>query len=106
MPRLTLDITEGGKVARTYSVDGYDIAFGTLMDLIGLAEGADDPGKAFSQLGFIKPFLADLFPDITDEDIRRVRVSDAFRLLEEAMAVALEGIGRGPSPKAARKGRK
>ena len=83
------------EVEKTYTAESYDIMFGTVEEIMRVidldkigdnAEVAKMVVKGFSQ---IKPLLHDVFPEITDEELQRTKVSDLVNtILQIAVAVA------------------
>ena len=83
------------EVEKTYKAESYDLMFGTVeefmrvidLDKIGdNGEVAKMVVKGFSQ---IKPLLHDVFPELTDEELQRTKVSDIVQtILQIAVAVA------------------
>lgn len=91
---LKLNIYKGREVEKTYTADEFDIMFGTVEDLIQLidfdtfgdevndTQFAVAAGKmvygAFSQ---VKTLLKEIFPELTDEELKRVKVKEILPLL-------------------------
>jgi hypothetical protein len=83
------------EVEKTYKAESYDLMFGTVeefmrvidLDKIGdNGEVAKMVVKGFSQ---INPLLHDVFPELTDEELQRTKVSDIVQtILQIAVAVA------------------
>lgn len=83
------------EVEKTYTAESYDLMFGTVEEfmrvidldkIVDNAEVAKMVVKGFSQ---IKPLLHDVFPEITDEELQRTKVSDLVQtILQIAVAVA------------------
>lgn len=75
------------KVAKTLEADGYDLMLGTVEDFMGIidvdkindtTEVAKMVVKGYDQ---IKPLLMDVFPDLTDEDFRNIKVSELVQTI-------------------------
>lgn len=86
---MKLNVYNGREIEKTYVAETYDILFGTLEDIINIidiealsnreesvdfiAAVAKIVVKGFDQF---KPLLKDIFPGLTDEELRRVKVSE------------------------------
>ena len=86
--QLTLKIYEGKKVAKEYKAETIDFSFGVVEDVLdildfdGMKKGDNKEVatmivKASKQL---KPFLKDLFDDVTDEEIRHTRIQNLIEV--------------------------
>lgn len=95
---LKLNVYKGRQVEKTYIADSYDIMFGTIEDIIGvidldaLTNQKNDADfvravggvivKGFDQL---KPLLMDIFPELTEEELRRTRVKELVPLVMDVI---------------------
>lgn len=95
---LKLNVYKGRQVEKTYTADSYDIMFGTIEDIIGvidldaLTNQKNDADfvravggvivKGFDQL---KPLLMDIFPELTEEELRRTRVKELVPLVMDVI---------------------
>lgn len=79
---IKLNIYKGKKIEKTHTVDGYDLMFGTVEDFVNIIDidKLDDTKalavmivKGFSQL---KPLFLDIFPELTEEELKRTKVLD------------------------------
>lgn len=86
---MKLNVYKGREIEKTYTAETYDLMFGTLEDIISIIdldalnnkeESAEFVGavakvvvKGFDQF---KPLLKDIFSGLTDEELRRVKVSE------------------------------
>lgn len=102
--KLNIYNRETKEIAKTYQVDGVDLMFGTVEDILGVididklgdkTETAKMIVKAWTQL---KPFLKDIFPGLTDEEIKGVKINemipvffDIFKAISENMSVLVNG---------------
>lgn len=85
MSEITLNIYKEdnkNEVEKTYKADGYDLMLGTVEDFMAILdldninnniEVAKMVVKGYSQ---IKPLLKDVFPGVTDEELKRVKVPE------------------------------
>lgn len=108
---LKLNIYKGKTVEKTYVAETYDIMFGTIEDLINAIDfdkfmsGKDTDlingvasaiPKAF---GLIKPLLKDIFDGLTDDEIKRCRVSDIAKVLVNVIKFAILQVSEGATEK-------
>lgn len=95
---LTLNIYKGREIEKTYTADSYDIMFGTvediikLIDLDALTKSTDNADfvRAVGNLivkGFdeLKPLLMDIFPELTEDELRRTRVKEIVPLVMDVV---------------------
>lgn len=102
MSEITLNIYAKGnknKPAKTLKADGYDLMLGTIedfMEVIDLDKIDDNMElvkmvtKGYNQL---KPLLKDIFPDLTDEDYRGVKISDLVMCIMDVGRSIAESLG-------------
>lgn len=81
---MKLDVYKNQKeIEKTYEVDAYDLMYGTLEDIF---EILDDLGENSTNIELMRivsknrdklnNLLMDVFPDITDDDLRKVKLKD------------------------------
>lgn len=101
---LKLNIYKGREVEKTYTANTYDLMFGTMEDFIGIIE----PDKLFSNdkfdmgeaatklisggLNQLKPLYLDIFPGLTEEELRRTRVTDLVVIGKDVLKYSLNEI--------------
>lgn len=96
---LTLNIYDGGKVAKTYKANEFDLLWGTMEDLVNCVDldKADDNvevGKmVLKVLPQIKPLLKQIFPGVTDSEIRCAKVKELVPIFVSAFKYAFSEIG-------------
>lgn len=85
---LKLNVYKQGQIEKTYVAETYDLMFGTLEDIINIIDldalKSTDNGEFISAVAKIivkgfdqfKPLLKDIFPGLTDDELRRVKVSE------------------------------
>lgn len=102
--KLNIYNRESKEIEKTYTVDGVDLMFGTVEDILGIVdvdklndntEIAKMVVKAWGQL---KPFLKDIFPGLTDEEIKGIKINemipvffDIFQAISENINVLVSG---------------
>jgi len=101
---LKLNIYEKGKVVKTYETETADIMFGTLEDVIGVADidkltSGDsttwrlEVGKLIIKaIPLLTPFLCDVFPGVTTEELRNTKVKELIPIFTEVIAYAFSEI--------------
>ena len=101
MAEITLKIydRETKEIAKTYTVDSIDLMFGTVEDILNVID-IDKLGdqtevvkmivKGWQQL---KPFLKDVFPGLTDDDIKGVKINEMIPVFMQIFAGITENMG-------------
>lgn len=86
------------EIEKTYSVEGYDLMLGTVEDFMTIIdaeklsdniEAAKMMLKCYKQL---MPLLKDIFPDITDDELKRVKVNELVGTFMQVGACIIEGF--------------
>lgn len=109
--KLNIYNRETKELKKTYTTDSIELMFGTVEDILAVVdiEKFNDEKavavmiiKAWKEL---KPFLKDVFPGITDEDIRGIKINDMiptfmdiFRGISENMGVLVSGKNQNREP--------
>lgn len=100
---MKLNIYEKHKVVKTYEADSYDLMFGTVEDVAAavnldkIQAGTDAEiiravgEMVIGSMDLVKDLLKDLFPGITDEEIRKTKTTEIAKVLVE---VVIFTIGR------------
>lgn len=108
---LKLNIYEKKKVVKTYTAETYDLMFGTVEDLIDLIDldqlknGTDAEiiklvGKVIiNGMGIIKPLLKDIFEGLTDEELKKTKISEISTALVEIVKFSISQITKGTNGK-------
>lgn len=102
--KLNIYDRETKQIKKTYTVDSIDLMFGTVEDILNVVdidkltdqtEVAKMVIKGWAQL---KPFLKDIFPGLTDDEIKGVKINemipvffDIFKGISENMGVLISG---------------
>ena len=103
--QLTLNIYEAGQVSKTYTANEFDLMFGTIEDLVDLIDLDAFNGKANDTEfisaaakvvvgGFdnVKDLLKEIFPGLTDEELRKVKIKEVIPLLVQIIKYSLSEI--------------
>lgn len=102
---LKLNIYKNRVVEKTYSVDEFDIMFGTVEDIVSLidfnvfSKNISDAdlikmvmpliGGGFEQ---VKNLLKEIFPELNDEELKRVKIKEIIPLLVNLVSFSLNQI--------------
>lgn len=87
------------EIEKTYTVEGYELMLGTVEDFIGIIdiekladniEAAKMLLKCYKQL---IPLLKDIFPEVTDAELKRVKVNELVETFKQVGAAIIEGFG-------------
>lgn len=109
--KLKLNVYENKKIVKTCVAESYDLMFGTVEDLVyaidfdSIKEGNDaELIKAIAKavpktFKMIKPLLKDIFEDLTDDDLKHVRVLDIAKVLVNVVKFSFGQISEGVSGK-------
>lgn len=85
MPTMTLKIyseTDKNKVVKVHKAESYDLMFGTVEDIIDIIDVDKlKDAKSIAMVvikcwGQLKPFLKDVFPGLTDEELKHVKMKE------------------------------
>ena len=92
------DSKDRNKVAKTYEAEGYDLMLGTVedfMDIIDL-DKINDPNEvakmAIKAYGQLKPLIMDIFPELTAEEYKQIKVNDLVRLIVQIGTSIIESL--------------
>lgn len=108
---MKLNIYEGGKVSKAYETDTYDLMFGTVEDIadavnLDLMKTGSDKEVLAAVIGLtttakdtVKDLIKDIFPGITDEEIRRTKVREQATVLVEVINYTFSQIKKGTGTK-------
>lgn len=86
------------EVEKTYTVEGYDLMLGTVEDFMNIIDvDKMTDNKAVTKMvlqGFskLKPFVKDVFPEITDDEYKRVKVNDLIRMFIQLGTAVVENL--------------
>lgn len=97
--QLNLNIYKGRTVEKVYTADEFDIMTGTVEDLIALIDESAFQRGTVSDSDFVcavavmikggfeqvKSLLKELFPDVTDDELRRTKMKEIIQLLAQVL---------------------
>lgn len=92
------DKHDKSKVEKTYTVDGYDLMFGTVEEFVNVidVDKLDDNKEIMRMIieGYskLKPLLKDIFPGISDDELDRTKVTDLVRVIVDTGTAVVESF--------------
>lgn len=102
--KLNIYDRETKEIVKTYTTDSYDLMFGTVEDILNVVDLDNiNDQKAMAVMivkawGQLKPFLKDIFPGLTDDEIKGVKINEMipvfmqiFKGIGENMGVLMNG---------------
>ena len=99
---LVLNIYDGQNVIKTYTAETLDFSFGVVEDVLDALDfenmktgsKAELAGVVIKCSKQLKPFLRDLFPGVTDEELRNTRIQNLIEVFRGLYAYATEELGK------------
>ena len=98
--------TSQTEVAKTVTAETYDLMFGTIEDILGLLDAVSDTSdndaiiRAVTQnWGKLCILLLDVFPDLTREDIKHIKVRDVIPVMVQLFTYVIDGFKGGTGSK-------
>lgn len=103
---LTLNIYEGQNIIKTYTAETLDFSFGVVEDVLDALDFENMKTGSKAELAGViikcskqlKPFLRDLFPGVTDEELRNTRIQNLIEVFRGLYAYATEELGKAAGP--------
>lgn len=108
---MKLNIYEKKKVIKTYETSTYDLMFGTVedvanaIDIDSLKTGSDVEiikmvGKlVMSSMDTVKNLLKDIFDGLTDEELKKTKVSEIATVLVDVVKFTIAQLNLGVNEK-------
>ena len=108
---LKLNIYEKKNIVKTYTVETYDLMFGTVEDLLNVididniqAGDKTELVKAIAKilahsLDVVKPFLKDVFEGLTDAELRNTKLKEIIDVIANIITYSIEQITKGNNGK-------
>ena len=96
---IKLNIYNKREIVKTYTAEGYDLMMGTIedfMEIIDIEKINDTAAvakmvtKGFEQ---IKPLMKDIFPGLTDEEFRGIKVTELVQVIAQIGAAVINNLG-------------
>lgn len=104
---MKLNIYEKKQIIKTYEVDAYDLMFGVLEDVADaikldeLKTGTDTEiirmagNLVLHSMETVKDLFKDIFVGITDEELKKCKVSEMAIVLVDVVKYTLNQLGKG-----------
>lgn len=104
---LTLKIYDGKYVVKTYTADSIDFSFGVVEDVLDALKFEDMKTGDKTEVAAmivkcskqLRPFLMDLFPGVTAEEIRNTRVQNLIEVFRGLYLYAVGELGAAATQK-------
>lgn len=97
--QITLNIYNKQKeIVKTHTAEGYDLMMGTIEDFMDIidVEAINDTTalakmviKGYKQ---IKPLMQDIFPELTDEEFKGIKLADLITVIANTGAAVIENL--------------
>ena len=110
---IKLNIYDGNKIAKTYTANEVNLSFGVIEDVLELIDvekltAANDDVALMKEVikvvagafGQVKTILREMFPDITEDELKRARMKDVAVVLVTTFKFAFAEIAGLANPKA------
>ncbi len=89
-------------VAKTVTAETYDLMFGTVEDILGLLDAVSDDSDNDAIIRAVTRnwdklcvLLLDVFPGLTREDIKHIKVREVIPVMVELFAYVVDGFKGG-----------
>ena len=98
---ITLKIYNGNEIEKTYTAETIDFSFGVVEDILDALDLENIKSDSKTELAGViikcskqlKPFLKDLFPGVTDEEIRRTHMQNLVEVFRGLYHYATAELG-------------
>ena len=88
------------EIEKTYEIDNYDIMYGTVEDVLSMFDDIDDFGDNMQIFKVIQKnrtklndLLKDIFPDLTDDELRRIKLKELVPVFMGLFAYVQSSFG-------------
>lgn len=104
---MELNIYKKREIVKTYTADTYDLLFGVLEDVADAVKldemktGTDAEiikivtNLVLHSMGTVKDLLKDIFPGITDEELKHTRVSEIAQVIIDVVKYTIGQLMQG-----------
>lgn len=86
------------KLEKTYTAEGYDLMLGTVEDFMQIIDvdkinnNIELAKMVLKGYGQLKPLVMDIFPALTDDEFRRIKVNDLINTISQIGTSVLENL--------------
>lgn len=88
-------------IEKTYEIDNYDIMYGTVEDVLSIFDEIEDLSDNLQIFKVIQKnriklndLLKDIFPDLTDDELRRIKLKELVPLFIGLFTYIQASIGK------------
>lgn len=104
---MKLNVYKKREIVKTYEADTYDLMFGVLEDVADavhldeLKSGSDAEiikivgNLVLHSMGTVRDLLKDIFPGITDEELKNTRVSEIAQVIIDVVKFTIAELMKG-----------
>ena len=98
---MKLNIYKNQKeIEKTYEIDHYDLMYGTVEDILSIFDEISDLHDNMQIFDTIKKnrtklndLMKDIFPDLTDEELRKVKLKELVPLFVDLFSYIKKSFG-------------
>lgn len=97
--KLNIYDRETKQIEKTYTVNSIDLMFGTVEDILNIVDidKLGDQTEVVKMIvkgwGQLKPFLKDIFPGLTDDEIKGIKINEMIPVFMQIFAGISENMG-------------
>ena len=100
MATINLNIYSADKrtVEKTYTAETYDLMLGTVEDLMQvidvdkMSDNVEITKMVLKSFAKLKPFIKDIFPDATDDDLKRVKIKELIPMFIQVFKTVIDDL--------------
>lgn len=88
------------EIEKTYEIDAYDLMYGTVEDLFEVLDNVSENPSEMELLKVVQKYrvklnllLQDIFPELTEEELRRIKVKELVPFFLELFAYVKNSFG-------------
>ena len=88
------------EIEKTYSIDNYDLMYGTVEDVLAIFDEIEDLNDNLKIFMVIQKnrtklteLLKDIFPEMTDEDIRKIKLKELVPVFMDLFKYVAQSLG-------------
>ena len=88
------------EIEKTYTVDAYDLMYGTVEDIFEVMDGLDEKASDADILKVIQKnrtkltaLIKDIFPEITDDELKRIKLKELVPFFIDLFVYVIDSFG-------------